>query len=80
VVLTSEDHHADGHGAAAQWRHTGSSTVDSYDNGTGAGAVNATVWNLSLPEDRDIQIRACLQDGSGGTPWDCGPWKDASTG
>jgi hypothetical protein len=77
-ILTSEDNHADGHGATAQWRYQGSSTINSYYNPN--GAHNTKTWNLSLPENRLIDIRACLQDGAGGTPWSCGPWQDASTG
>ncbi|KUO16624.1 hypothetical protein [Streptomyces dysideae] len=67
----------DDHGVAGQWRYYSGATIHSYYNGRGYGYQDDN--NLDLPENLSIQIRACLQDGSGGKPWGCGSWVNAHT-
>ncbi|WP_405649235.1 hypothetical protein [Streptomyces sp. NBC_00019] len=74
-ILTALDMDKDGHGTAAQWRYNSSSATHSYYNGYGYAVSHD--WNLSFPEGTTLQIRACLQDGSSGTPYDCGGWEYA---
>ncbi|MEU6380100.1 hypothetical protein [Streptomyces sp. NPDC046909] len=74
-ILTAMDMLKDGHGTAAQWRYNSSSATHSYYNGN--GYANPKDWNLSFAEGTTLQIRACLQDGSDGTPYRCGGWEYA---
>lgn len=68
----------DDHGAVGQWRYTVSgATIHSYYNGRGYGFQDDN--DLDLGENLSIQVRGCLQDGSGGTPWNCGSWVNAHT-
>ncbi|MFJ7294138.1 hypothetical protein [Streptomyces collinus] len=68
----------DDHGAVGQWRYTVSgATIHSYYNGRGYSYQDDN--DLDLGENLSIQVRGCLQDGSGGTPWNCGSWVDAHT-
>ncbi|MDR6979105.1 hypothetical protein J2X68_005839 [Streptomyces sp. 3330] len=43
----------------------------------GGGYAVAKDWNLSIAEGTTLQIRACLQDTSSGTPYSCGGWEYA---
>jgi hypothetical protein len=74
-ILTALDMKKDGHGTAAQWRYNSSSATHSYYNGYGYAVAHD--WNLSFAEGTTLQIRACLQDTSSGTPYDCGGWEYA---
>ncbi|MFD3838931.1 hypothetical protein ACFWWC_22140 [Streptomyces sp. NPDC058642] len=74
-ILTALDMDKDGHGTAAQWRYNSSSATHSYYNGYGYAVSHD--WNLSFAEGTTLQIRACLQDGSSGTPYRCGGWEYA---
>lgn len=74
-ILTAVDMKKDGHGTAAQWRYNSSSSTHSYYNGYGYAVAHD--WNLSFAEGTTLQIRACLQEGSDGTPYDCGGWEYA---
>jgi hypothetical protein len=74
-ILTALDMAKDGHGTAAQWRYNSSSATHSYYNGYGYAVSHD--WNLSFAEGTTLQIRACLQEGSDGTPYDCGGWEYA---
>ncbi|MFE9774114.1 hypothetical protein ACFYOV_21060 [Streptomyces sp. NPDC005931] len=74
-ILTALDMLKDGHGTAAQWRYNSSSATHSYYNGNGYAVPKD--WNLSFAEGTTLQIRACLQDGSSGTPYRCGGWEYA---
>jgi hypothetical protein len=74
-ILTALDMKKDGHGTAAQWRYNSSSATHSYYNGYGYAVAHD--WNLSFAEGTTLQIRACLQDTSDGTPYSCGGWEYA---
>lgn len=74
-ILTAIDTKRDGHGTAAQWRYNSSSATHSYYNSYGYAVAHD--WNLSFAEGTTLQIRACLQEGSDGTPYDCGGWEYA---
>ncbi|MGW0871224.1 hypothetical protein ACWD3Z_12125 [Streptomyces sp. NPDC002740] len=74
-ILTALDMKSDSHGVAAQWRYNSSSPTHSYYNG--GGYAVAKNWNLSFAEGTTLQIRACLQDTSSGTPYSCGGWEYA---
>ncbi|NGO09602.1 hypothetical protein G5C60_18860 [Streptomyces sp. HC44] len=74
-ILTALDMKRDGHGTAAQWRYNSSSATHSYYNGSGYAV--AKNWDLSFAEGTTLQIRACLQEGSSGTPYSCGGWEYA---
>lgn len=74
-ILTALDLKKDGHGTAAQWRYNSSSATHSYYNGNGYAVPKS--WNLSFDEGTTLQIRACLQDTSNGTPYSCGGWEYA---
>lgn len=74
-LLSALDLKRDGHGVAAQWRYNSSSATHSYYHGGGYATVGK--WNLSFAEGTTLQIRACLQDTSSGTPYSCGGWEYA---
>lgn len=74
-ILTALDMAKDGHGTAAQWRYNSSSATHSYYNGSGYAVAHD--WDLSFAEGTTLQIRACLQEGSDGTPYSCGGWEYA---
>ncbi|GAB2811528.1 hypothetical protein GCM10027073_49890 [Streptomyces chlorus] len=74
-ILSALDMKSDGHGVAAQWRYNSSSATHSYYHGGGYATVGK--WNLSFAEGTTLQIRACLQDTSSGTPYSCGGWEYA---
>ncbi|MFI9806729.1 hypothetical protein ACIHEJ_20610 [Streptomyces sp. NPDC052301] len=74
-ILTALDMLKDGHGTAAQWRYNSSSPTHSYYNGNGYAVPRN--WDLSFAEGTTLQIRACLQDTSNGTPYSCGGWEYA---
>jgi hypothetical protein len=74
-ILTSNDMKRDGHGTAAQWRYNSRSATHSYYNGN--GYANPKSWNLSFDEGTTLEIRACLQEGSSGTPYNCSGWEYA---
>ncbi|MFF4546502.1 hypothetical protein [Streptomyces sp. NPDC001435] len=74
-ILTALDMKKDGHGTAAQWRYNSSSPTHSYYNGNGYAVPKN--WDLSFAEGTTLQIRACLQDTSSGTPYSCGGWEYA---
>ncbi|MEV0097377.1 hypothetical protein [Streptomyces sp. NPDC050738] len=74
-VLYAVDYAKDGHGVAAQWRYSSSSSTHSYY--WGGGYASSGKWNLSMAEGQTLQIRACLQDGTDGSPWGCGGWEYA---
>lgn len=74
-ILTALDMKQDGHGTAAQWRYNSSSATHSYYNSYGYAVAHD--WDLSFAEGTTLQIRACLQEGSDGTPYSCGGWEYA---
>ncbi|MEU0333808.1 hypothetical protein [Streptomyces sp. NPDC006193] len=74
-TLTALDLKKDGHGTAAQWRYNAGSPTHSYYNGNGYAVPKN--WDLSFAEGTTLQIRACLQDTSSGTPYSCGGWEYA---
>jgi hypothetical protein len=74
-ILTAIDTKKDGPGTAAQWRYNSGSAIHSYYNSYGYAVAHS--WNLSFAEGTTLQIRACLQEGSDGTPYDCGGWEYA---
>ncbi|MFD4142957.1 MULTISPECIES: hypothetical protein [unclassified Streptomyces] len=74
-ILSALDIKRDGHGVVAQWRYNSGSAVHSYYHGGGFGTVGK--WDLSFAEGTTLQIRACLQDTSNGSPYSCGGWEYA---